>query len=132
MSIEENKRLVQKFCGYFAHSDIASVLDMMTDDATWWINGKPHLFPNSGLKTKAEMAQLWPGLYSALEGGLEMNVIAMIAEGDLVAAEIRSHGVAKSGKVYENEYHFLFRLRDGKVAEVKEYGDMMHAVEVFG
>jgi len=28
-----------------------------------------------------------------------------------------------SGAVYRNEYHFLFRWRDGKLAELREYMD---------
>ena len=132
MGIEENKHIVEVFCGHFEHAAIDDVLEMMSDDATWCINGKPHLFPGAGLKTKTEMAQIWRRLYASLNGGLRMNVVSMIAEGDRVAAEVRSHASTKSGKIYENDYHMLVRLRDGKVVEVKEYTDLMHAVEVFG
>jgi len=132
MNSEENKRIVEAFCGHFEHAAIDDVLEMMSDDATWWINGKPHLFPGAGLKTKAEMAQVWHGLYASLDGGLRMDVVDMIAEGDRVAAEVRSHAVTRSGKLYENSYHMLFRLRDGKVVEVKEYTDLMHAAEILG
>ncbi|MBN6151576.1 nuclear transport factor 2 family protein [Xanthomonas sp. AmX2] len=132
MGIEENKRSVEMFCGHFGHAAIDAVLAMMSDDATWWINGKPHLFPGAGSKTKAQMAQVWHGLYARLVGGLRMEVVGMIAEGDRVAAEVRSRAVTRSGKIYQNDYHMLFRLRGGKVVEVKEYTDLMHAAEVFG
>lgn len=132
MSSEHNKRTVAAFCAHFEHAAIDAVLEMMSDDATWWVNGKPHLFSGAGLKTKAQMAQLWPALYASLEGGLRMEVVSMLAEGDRVAAELRSHAVTTDGKRYENDYHMLFTLRDGKVVEVKEYTDLMHATEVFG
>ncbi|TBU77319.1 nuclear transport factor 2 family protein [Phytopseudomonas daroniae] len=132
MSIEENKRIVEVFCGHFEHAAIDDVLEMMSDDATWWVNGKPRLFPGAGLKTKAEMARVWHGLYASLDGGLRMEVADMIAEGDRVAAEVRSQAATKTGKRYENDYHMLFRLRDGKVVEVREYTDLMHAAEIFG
>lgn len=53
---------------------------------------------------------------------------------EVVAAEIRAAGgdaiaVAvdtRNGRRYNNLYHFLFKLRDGKVAAVKEYLDTMH------
>ena len=132
MSTEQNKAVVRDFCDLFGRSAIDEALGMMTDDATWWVNGKPHLFAGSGTRTRAEMAVIWPGLYAALDGGLHMNVLDMIAEGDRVAAEIRSHAVTRTGQVYENDYHMLFTLRDGKVARVKEYTDLMHAAEIFG
>ncbi|WP_459614249.1 nuclear transport factor 2 family protein [Bordetella sp. 2513F-2] len=132
MSTEENKRTVVVFCGHFARAAIDDVLDMMGEDATWWVNGKPHLFSGAGVKSKAEMERVWHGLYALLDGGLRMDVLAMIAEGNRVAAEVRSHAVTRRGKIYENDYHMLFTLRDGKIVQVKEYTDPMHAVEVFG
>jgi len=82
MSIEANKRIARQYFDLFGRSAVADILAMMTDDATWWVNGKPHLFSGAGTKTKAEMARLWPALYASLPGGLQMSVVGMIAEGD--------------------------------------------------
>jgi len=49
-----------------------------------------------------------------------------------VAAEVRSHGKTTAGSVYQDDYHMLLTLRDGKIATVREYMDPMHAVEIFG
>jgi ketosteroid isomerase-like protein len=61
-----------------------------------------------------------------------MQVINMIGEGDSVAAEARSYATTKTGKVYQNEYFILFKIRDGKIAVVREYTDLMHVQEIFG
>ena len=37
---------------------------------------------------------------------------------------------ACSGRPYRNQYHFLMVIRDGKVRQLKEYLDTMHAQEV--
>lgn len=133
MGIEENKRIVATFCACFERAAVGDVLEMMSDDATWWVNGKPHLSPAAGIKSKLEMARIWRDLYAALAGGLRMDVVDMTAEGDRVAAQVRSHAVTLQGKTYENDYHMLFRLRGRKVVEVmKEYADPMHAADVFG
>lgn len=131
-SIATNKAVVERFNGYFADGALSDILDMMTNDATWTVKGKPHLFAGAGTYAKAEMEGVWEQLYARLEGGLRMDVLGMIAEGDRVAAEIRSHAVTKGGAVYANDYHMLFTLRDGKVASVVEYTDLMHAAEIFG
>ena len=38
----------------------------------------------------------------------------------------------KNGKIYDNAYHFIFTLREGKIAEVLEYCCTYTVVEVFG
>jgi ketosteroid isomerase-like protein len=130
MNIIANKNVVSVFLSHFENGNVIKLLDMMSDDATWWVNGKPHLFPFAGLKTKAEMRSVFNELFASFEGGLRMELTSSIGEGDVVAVEASSHGVTKGGKHYENEYHMLFRLRHMKIVEVREYTDPMHAVDV--
>lgn len=132
MSIEANKRVVQTFMALFEHAAVNDALDMMTDDATWEVVGKPHLYGGAGVHTKAQMARIWPELFEKLDGGLAMQVTGMIADGHQVAAEVRSDAITVTGKRYENDYHFLVTVRDRRIARVREYTDLMHAAEVFG
>jgi len=55
-----------------------------------------------------------------------MTVTSTLTEGDRVSAEVVSHGVLANGRVYDNEYHMLITLRDGRIAAVKEYYDTQH------
>jgi hypothetical protein len=132
MSIEENKQTVRHFLAHHRNGAVADLLDAMSDDATWWIPGQPHLFSSAGTKTKADMERIWGDLFGRMKDGLEMSVIGMIAEGDKVAAEIRSYADLTDGRVYENQYHMLFTLRQGKIAEVKEYADTLLIAHMFG
>ena len=132
MKLQENKHAVLGFCAHFKRAAIADLLDGMSEDATWWILGKPHLFSGAGTKSKADMERLWGDLFRHMRDGLQMTVIGMVAEGDKVAAEIRSHADLVDGRVYENQYHMLFTLRQGKIVEVKEYADTLLIANVFG
>lgn len=132
MSVEDNKRLVREFCAHFGTSNADGLIDGMTEDATWWVNGKPHLFSGVGTKTKAEIGAMLRNMLSAYADGLDMTLINMIGEGDDVAAEARSYAKTKTGKIYQNEYFFLFRFSGGKIASVREYTDLMHVIEVLG
>ncbi|MBY0334514.1 MAG: nuclear transport factor 2 family protein [Acetobacteraceae bacterium] len=132
MTIDENKQVVRAFCAHFKDARIGDLLDAMSDDATWWILGKPHLFSGAGTKSRAEMERIWGHLFRHMKDGLDMSVIGMVAEGDKVAAEIRSHADLKDGRVYENQYHMLFTLRQGKIIEVKEYADTLLIATMFG
>ncbi len=132
MRLHENKQAVLGFCTHFKRAVIADLLDGMSEDATWWILGKPNLFSGAGTKSKADMERIWGDLFRHMRDGLQMTVIGMVAEGDKVAAEIRSHADLTDGRVYENQYHMLFTLRRGKIVEVKEYADTLLIANVFG
>ena len=49
---------------------------------------------------------------------------------DRVAVEAECLGEHVSGKTYAQRYHFLFVIRDGKIHEMREYFDTMHANDV--
>ena len=132
MSIQENKQAVHDFLSHHRNAAITDLLDAMSEDATWWILGNPHLFSSAGTKSKADMKRIWGNLFGSMKNGLEMTIIGMIAEGDKVAAEIRSHADLADGRVYENQYHMLFTLRRGKIVEVKEYADTLLIAHMFG
>jgi ketosteroid isomerase-like protein len=126
MSTEENKKLASLFFERFDADDIAGALDILADDATWWIAGKPGELSASGVHNKEQIARVFRRMAGRLKGGLRMKVKSSIAEGDRVALEIESHGELQNGRVYENEYHTLVTIRGGKIREVREYMDTQH------
>jgi ketosteroid isomerase-like protein len=131
MSTDQNKRIATELFARFTAGDIAGVLETMTDDATWLIPGKPGSSPAAGLYDKRRIGRLFQAMLDRLEGGLKMTVDSAIAEGDKVALEVRSHGQLTNGKVYEQAYHFLMTMRDGRISAVKEYLDTQHAHAVW-
>jgi ketosteroid isomerase-like protein len=131
MNLELNKKKVADFFSRFATKDIAGAMSMTSDQFTWWIGGKKELFPMAGVKTKAEMTALLENMLDRMQTGLTITPKAMIAEGDKVAVEAESYGVAGDGGIYNNEYHFLVVVRDGVIEEIKEYLDTMHTAHVF-
>jgi hypothetical protein len=124
---ERNKQLAADLFARFSAGDVAGVLDMMTDDATWRLPGKPGQMPAMGVRRKEQIARVFHGMLEQLKSGLRMTVQHLIAEGDTVAVEVVSHGELKNGRVYDQEYHFAITFRDGKIAAVREYLDTQHA-----
>lgn len=127
MSADANKGVVLGFFENFSTGKFDDALAMMRDDATWWVAGK---FELSGTKTKAEFGQLVKGIGSAMPNGLKITPKSLVAEGNNVAVEAESYGELANGKVYNNQYHFLVELADGKITAVREYLDTMHAKEI--
>lgn len=131
MSIEANKQTARRFIECFNTNDVAGALEMMTDDATWWIAGKPEHLPAAGTYDKPKAAQLLRNLISQLSNGMTMTVKSLIAEGDRVAIEAESYGELRNGRVYHQQYHFLLTVRDGKISGIKEYLDTQHVYAVW-
>jgi ketosteroid isomerase-like protein len=57
---------------------------------------------------------------------MRLKIHAFTAEGDRVAIEAESHVLNPNGRIYNNFYHYLFRVRDGKLVLFKEYQDTLH------
>ena len=131
MDLEQNKRLVSEFFARFSRSDIAGALHAMTDDATWRVPGKAELMPAAGDYDKERLGRLFHRMVGRLKDGLTMTVKGLVAEGDKVAVEVVSHGELVNGRVYDQEYHFLMTVRDGKISAVREYLDTQHAFAVW-
>ena len=126
MSAEDNKKVVLSFFENFSAGKTEVALGQMADTATW----KPETFALAGTKTKAQFTELLQGIGAAMPKGLRLTPKAMTAEGDRVAVEAESYGVHANGKVYNNAYHFLIEVRNGKIQAVREYLDTIHAKEV--
>jgi ketosteroid isomerase-like protein len=95
----------------------------LADDAVWWTP--------MGSKTKPEMLETAMGLETVLAGPITFQFGTITAEDDRVAIEMYSKADLKNGKRYANKYHFLIRIRDGVIVEVREHCDTHHAVETF-
>jgi ketosteroid isomerase-like protein len=126
MSMEENKHLARQFIDCFNANDIAGALDLMTEDATWWIAGKPEQLPAAGLYNKQKIARLLYNMASQLANGLKMTVKSLMAEDEKVAMEVESYGELRNGRVYNQQYHFLLMMREGRIEAIKEYLDTQH------
>lgn len=127
MGIAENKQLARRFVEAISKGDIDAIERSFADDGTVWTLGT---MPISGTFTKDQVAMASRRVLELFPKGLAMTITGMTAEDDRVAIEAVSKGTHASGREYSNTYHFLMRVRDGKIAEWREYMDTMHANDV--
>ena len=130
-AMNDGKQIAADLFARFSAGDIAGVLDLMTDDVTWRLPGKPELLATAGVYDKNRLRRLFDRMYSQLVDGLAMTVVSSIAEGDRVAVEVESKGDLRNGRQYRQQYHFAITLRDGKIAVVHEYLDTLHVHDVW-
>jgi ketosteroid isomerase-like protein/nitrite reductase/ring-hydroxylating ferredoxin subunit len=125
MSTEQsNKNIIARFLEEFSSGAVDSTMALMTEDATWWVAGT---MPISGTYDKPAFTRLLSGVLETCTGPIRITPKSYVAEGAQVAVEAESYTQTRSGRTYNNLYHFLFTIRDGKIASVKEYLDTMHA-----
>lgn len=131
VNIETNKKIVAKFVEAMRTSDVAKLKTMITDDFSWWIIGKPEYLATAGEHDSKYFLGFFKGDELFPEGA-DFKTTSIIAEGNMVAAEAEFKAKTAMGSYYENYYHFLFIVEDGKIKRMKEYMDTYHAKMTFG
>ncbi len=123
MSVAENKAVVRAMLAALAAADYPKMLSYLDDDIQFYVIGSTKY---SGLFSGKQ--EFWERLLKPLtdqigEGGFSEEIIKIIGEGDLVVTESRGSETTTKGVEYNNEYAFIYRLRNGKILEWNCYLD---------
>jgi hypothetical protein len=127
MGIEQNKQLARDFIEAISKGDVATISSSFHDDGQCWTIGS---MPISGHFKKDQITASANRVLDLFPDGLKITIQRMTAEDDRVAIEATSKARHANGKNYANVYHFLMRVKDGKILEWNEYLDTMHANDV--
>ena len=131
MTREDAEAILRAFFDCFARRDISGILGYLADDVTWWVAGKRDRLPGAGTKNRAQVEKMILALFSRLKGGLSFSVKGILMDGDTAAIELEGLAELHSGRIYNNEYHTVMRLRDAKIVVVREYLDTLHVQDTF-
>jgi ketosteroid isomerase-like protein len=129
MKSEDSRRFVLDFFKELAEGNTAC-WDRVADDATWKLVAKASDYPYPSDYTKKSYRKLVEDSHEDFPNGLTFTIIGTTAEEDRVALEATSYGITRAGKVYNNSYHLLVFLENGRIKTVREYLDSGHAAEV--
>lgn len=117
---EDNKKLAKEFLAALSRADTEWVKEHYAEELQFWTAGS---LPFSGPSNKAQSLEGMPQVLGLFPDGIEFEIKAMTAEGDRVAIEATSRGMTFRGDLYEQQYHFLMRARDGQILAFREYMD---------
>ena len=123
---EKNKQIARDFFGTLSAGS-EKYLDFYTDDSVIWTAGDNSI---GGTRTKKEIISFAQNILSAFPSGITFNITGITAEEERVAVEISGEAIHASGETYNNQYHFLLRIKDGKILELKEYMDTQLAAKI--
>jgi ketosteroid isomerase-like protein len=120
---ETNKDIVRRFLGAVESGDLDVIEALQSPACTWWVIG-------GGEMSRETYTDAVKGMLLSANPR-SVKIIGMIAEGDTVAAEVRSE-MHFGDRVYANEYHDLFVLKDGQIIHGREYFDTGKVAAFFG
>ena len=123
---DQNKKITREFFEALSKGS-DKYLDFYTDDSIIWTAGNNAI---GGTRTKKEVLSFAQNILSAFPSGITFNITGITAEEERVAVEISGKAIHTSGEYYNNKYHFLLRIKDGKILELKEYMDTQLAAKI--
>jgi len=114
MSVAENRKVALAFVDSLCRGEPDQAL--LCEDAVWWIPGR-------GTIDRPTFLGLAAAVNALFAGPISMTITAVTAEDDRVAVQADGHADLKDGRSYDNTYHFLFYLRDGRIREAREHNN---------
>ncbi len=134
MSTETTRTLIEDFYTALRKGDRPRLMELLAPDAVW-------IPPVSAPVPRTEGAK---AIVDALGGqvvrdmfdlskpfGLEIRRV--IADGDVAVVQQRLTATAKAtGKAYDNQYCWVYEVRDGRIAVLEEYADTIVAGQAMG
>ena len=127
-----NKRLLERYVEALKAQDPRAVHGFFAENATWTLLAGQ--LPMSG--TWEGRDRIMDGFFATAmshyeAGSVELEVTAMIAEGDRVVLQWTSRARTRDGRPYENGCIGVFTIRDGAITAVREYMDTLSASDAF-
>jgi uncharacterized protein len=131
MSAAENKKLMESIFARIAVGDRTALVDALADDVTMRVTGQYSW--SRTFKGKAVLLrELYGYLNTLVAEGRRAIPLRFIADGDHVVVEARGDMKTKAGVRYDNEYCLVYRLKDGRIVEIREYCDSVLTEAILG
>ena len=134
MSTEATRALIEDFYAASRKGNKAKLLELLAPDAVW-------IPPAAAPVPRTEGAQ---AIADALGGQVvretfdlskpfALEIRRIVADGDVAVVQQRLTATAKAtGNDYDNQYCWVYEVRDGRIAVLEEYADTVVAGRAMG
>ena len=128
---ELNKQVVIEF--FEKYGKDPSFVGLVHPDVKWWV--PETLSFGKEFQSRQEYFTMLSTVFVGFAEPLELDIKSMVAQGNKVSVEVESNATHKCGEPepfhYNNKYHFLITLENGKFVRVKEYNDTKHLSDLY-
>jgi ketosteroid isomerase-like protein len=132
MSTDANTTLIQSAYADFQRGDIAALLGRLTDDVVWTTPYPPEIVPHGGVRHGKDGVRLFFEQLAQSYEFTKFDPREFIASGEYVVALVSIAGRVRATDIAAvEETAHVFRVRDGKVSEFREYADARALVAAY-
>jgi len=131
METERNRALIAKAFEGLAMGDPSNFMPLFDEAIEWRVMGSSAWSKHAkGLEVVTR--ELVGPLFARFAGPYLTTAQLIIADGEHVAVQAKGDAVTHEGDRYDNDYCFVFTLKDGKIVKVVEYMDTILADRALG
>jgi ketosteroid isomerase-like protein len=132
MSTETTRATVKAFYAALTKGDRDAVRGLLSDDCGWLPPASAPFEPmNGGAEIAAELGGRVVKRTFDISKPFNLEVRRIIADDDVAVVQQRLTATAKAtGLPYDNQYCWVYTVRDGKIVHMEEYADTLLASRV--
>jgi uncharacterized protein len=131
MTTVDNKKLIETIFANVAAGDRTLFVESLADDVTMRVTGQ-YSWSQTFKGKEALPRDLYGYLGTLVAEGRRTIAQRFIADGDHVVVEAVGEMRTKAGVPYNNDYCLIYRLKDGKIVEIREYCDSALTEKILG
>jgi ketosteroid isomerase-like protein len=134
MSTETTRALIDDFYTALRKGDRARILELLAPDAVWIPPATAPLARTEGAEAIADAlgGDIVRSTFD-LSKPFALEIRRMIADGDVAVVQQRLTATAKAtGADYDNQYCWVYEVRDGRIVVLEEYADTIVAGKAMG
>ncbi len=129
MDGEASKQVVLDYLAAQGRGDGEKMASLLADDVQWRPpKGIPLGQPTGREAVLQTMAEAGAKFFDL--STMKVDVQWIIAEGDKVVIRQSATAKAANGRDYENEYVWVYIVRDGRIAEIEEHVDSKRFADI--
>ena len=131
-----NKKLIEQIFAAAGDPDPAArdrgiFVESLAEDATWTVTGQ-YSWSRTFTGKHAILNDLHGHVRTRLAERTRTIAHRFIADGDHVVVEAKGNNLTREGVRYDNDYCLVFRLKCGKITEIREYCDSVLTERALG
>ena len=123
---EQNKEAAVTYLKALVEGDAVLMDSILTDD---FVGDDRNTAKIGGRRSREEVVDFAAAVPSLFKERLRFEYESVTAEADRVVCQVKGYSTLPDGREYNNEYIFLFHVRDGKIYHLDGYYDSKLADE---
>ncbi len=129
MANHDSLQVLTAFFEAFNRNDLKTAATFVTDDIVYTIRGRSTL--SGTYRGYAAFAGAIERIKQLTGGSMTVKPEVVLADGENIMMYLQVSGSRPDGRRYESQQAYLYRLRDGKLAEGQTIPVDQHAFEEF-